>query len=615
MDDKALAGFITEFYQQHNEDSKIILLIVNTVKRALAVYDFITKKVKGSADRIRLIHSRFRGNEREQWKDFLHKDKLKQFKLVIATQVVEAGVDISADILITDLAPWASMIQRFGRCARYGGTGEVHVIDIDTSKPNNALPYDAEELDATRQYALTALEDVSIASLDDLDAYLESKPDMIRALYPYEPQHLIVRHELDELFDTTADLTGADLDISRFIRSGVERDCSVFWYNLDAVKDIDTLRDVKYQPCREELCSIPVYELDNLIKKVKEKKKDIRFVACVWNYLENTWEELRTNTQPGRIVMLNQKDGGYHLLRGFTGDPADAVDPIPEKEIISGLDELADLAQNADNLSQSGRITIAQHDAETIQWGKSLCDALRIPEEQADVLLLALAFHDYGKCHPQFQSMIKENAQGDLAKAPNSEWTAPNGNRWIRHELASALGLMEVLAQTNRMHPALLGEWKDYIEIGVIKPMDENCTPSEAGYILDKLSKDDFNLLLYLVAAHHGKVRASLHATPDDQNGLREADNEMPIRGIYNGDELPSVDIALPDGAELKTPAIRLHLDAANMGLSNRYGASWSERVDEIMQKYGPFQLSWMESLIRVADIQASKGIPAASAL
>ena len=38
--------------------------------------------------------------------------------------------------------------------------------------------------------------------------------------------------EFDELFDTTPDLTGADLDISRFIRSGDERDLQVFWIDV-----------------------------------------------------------------------------------------------------------------------------------------------------------------------------------------------------------------------------------------------------------------------------------------------------------------------------------------------------------------------------------------------
>lgn len=44
---------------------------------------------------------------------------VEQTREVVATQAVEAGVDVSARVLITELAPWSSLVQRFGRCNRY----------------------------------------------------------------------------------------------------------------------------------------------------------------------------------------------------------------------------------------------------------------------------------------------------------------------------------------------------------------------------------------------------------------------------------------------------------------------------------------------------------------
>ena len=35
-------------------------------------------------------------------------------RIIVATQVVEAGVDISATTLVTELSPWSSLVQRFG---------------------------------------------------------------------------------------------------------------------------------------------------------------------------------------------------------------------------------------------------------------------------------------------------------------------------------------------------------------------------------------------------------------------------------------------------------------------------------------------------------------------
>ena len=49
----------------------------------------------------------------------------------MATQVIEAGVDLSSQLLITDLAPYASLVQRFGRCNRAGELTEARIFWVD----------------------------------------------------------------------------------------------------------------------------------------------------------------------------------------------------------------------------------------------------------------------------------------------------------------------------------------------------------------------------------------------------------------------------------------------------------------------------------------------------
>src|SRR5690606_22559501 len=76
------------------------------------------------APAIHMVHGRFRGAERRAWSnDFLHRDAAMPAagRILIATQVIEAGVDVSASLLITELAPWSSLVQRCGRAARYPG--------------------------------------------------------------------------------------------------------------------------------------------------------------------------------------------------------------------------------------------------------------------------------------------------------------------------------------------------------------------------------------------------------------------------------------------------------------------------------------------------------------
>ena len=76
---------------------------VNTVERAKAVYAELEKLRKKSATpKLLLVHSRFRSHERQQLnKQLQDKREAAADRIVVATQVVEAGVDISSRTLIT----------------------------------------------------------------------------------------------------------------------------------------------------------------------------------------------------------------------------------------------------------------------------------------------------------------------------------------------------------------------------------------------------------------------------------------------------------------------------------------------------------------------------------
>ncbi|MFI7342976.1 CRISPR-associated helicase Cas3' [Streptomyces sp. NPDC050085] len=82
--------------------------------------------------RLRLLHSRFRTRDRrtitEECETAFGKDGPRpQASILIATQIVEQSLDLDFDLLITDLAPIALIIQRAGRCQRHKGpTHDLH---------------------------------------------------------------------------------------------------------------------------------------------------------------------------------------------------------------------------------------------------------------------------------------------------------------------------------------------------------------------------------------------------------------------------------------------------------------------------------------------------------
>jgi CRISPR-associated endonuclease/helicase Cas3 len=81
----------------------------------------------------------------------------------------------------------------------------------------------------------------------------------------------------------------------------------------------------------------------------------------------------------------------------------------------------------------------------------------------------------------------------------------------------------------------------------------------------------------------------------------------MPIRGVMEGDVIPSIMLTMSNGQAVRIPTTTLSLEPANIGLSSLTGMSWTERSIELLKQHGPFTLSWLEALLRAADCRASK--------
>lgn len=603
---------------------KVTLVVCNTVARACETWAELQKLVDGSE--LELVHSRFRPEERAGWRArFLDRPACRPGvdRIIVATQVVEAGVDISAGCVITELAPWPSLVQRIGRCARYGGIGELHVIDRGRDD-KTAAPYAVEELEGAWD-ALAKLEDVGVASLEDFEEALSD--ERRAALYPYAPSHLLLRRELDELFDTTPDLTGAQLDIGRFIRGGDDRDVQVFWHDVPLRAEGSKARGAPprtYRPRRAELCSVPFLDVRNWLcgeesKSQRKPRLRANMRAWVWDWIDGEWQTAtRAAILPGRIVCVAADCGGYDTARGFAPDArlAPVVPPVTLPESIEQQSQ-ADDAEDAEDLSMSEWKTLACHGGEAATIARRIGEDVGLSCRLVEILELAARWHDLGKAHPVFQGAIRHPERprrDDLAKAPSKAWLRPPGtyrtvdNRetraGFRHELASALALFAVLERYAPEHPALLGPWRQVLELTeVAVPAAMATDPSEIERAVLACTAEEFDLLAYLVLAHHGKVRVALNASPKDQSYRPTDARGLPIRGVRDGDELPP--ITLQPGTR-PIAALRLTLAPAALGLSPRTGRSWRERTLDLQEKYGPGALAWLEALLIAADRRAS---------
>lgn len=121
----------------HAQASKKVLVVVNTVQRAIDLFEEVRQAWDG---RTLLAHSRFYDDDRQSKErdieSLFGKEAVIDRCLLIATQVVEVGLDISCDLLLTDIAPIDALVQRIGRCARWGGRGRVIAFtELETTRP------------------------------------------------------------------------------------------------------------------------------------------------------------------------------------------------------------------------------------------------------------------------------------------------------------------------------------------------------------------------------------------------------------------------------------------------------------------------------------------------
>lgn len=139
---------------ENKSDAKV-LLVANTVAQAQLWAKQLRETPElrhlDNSDQFVLLHSRFKRkdrNEREQRLQKVLEPGLLPC-ICVSTQVVEVSLDISFDMIITQVAPIDGLVQRLGRVNRrrdrQTGLADVHVLGV----PPQCLPYKREVLEAT----------------------------------------------------------------------------------------------------------------------------------------------------------------------------------------------------------------------------------------------------------------------------------------------------------------------------------------------------------------------------------------------------------------------------------------------------------------------------------
>lgn len=131
-----------------------VLIVANTVGRAVQIWDEANEQCGEFVDRIYCYHSRFKYRcRRERHREVVHALKRDATgpELAVTTQVCEVSLNISADLLVSELAPIPALIQRLGRLNRVNDPrpdAEAHFV-----RSGNWLPYREEAYGNWRESA------------------------------------------------------------------------------------------------------------------------------------------------------------------------------------------------------------------------------------------------------------------------------------------------------------------------------------------------------------------------------------------------------------------------------------------------------------------------------
>lgn len=108
--------------KHHLDNDKQVLICVNSVDLSQRLYDELKQYNP------KLLHGRFNTKDREQ-----AEYGIKESRLLIGTQAIEVSLDISYDVMYTEISPFDSLQQRFGRINRRGDKGLSDIFIYDNT--------------------------------------------------------------------------------------------------------------------------------------------------------------------------------------------------------------------------------------------------------------------------------------------------------------------------------------------------------------------------------------------------------------------------------------------------------------------------------------------------
>lgn len=549
------------------------------------------------AERVGLLTGTLRGAEREVltdsalWRRFerTNSTDYNGFAVfLVATAAGEVGIDLDADHVIMDLAALDSVIQRIGRVNRSGtqAASDVHIVysskDIQNDPNKDAWKHRyarAANCSLTILGQMDSLSPIAIQALDPVKLGEAASP----GARPAPPDQ--GRVELLAATSAKVEIPPVGIHLRGVTDEPDYAETQVLWrrdVGLLLSAGLDAARDAlaMHHPRPREILKLPsriaAAELDKIAKKLGD-------FQCLMMSPDGELIALSVSPDDRQLqrvlgfatVILPVNVGGLSPM-GFLDatcagkqvqDLADdednvrfieGVDESPDRELPAWIENavfwriplpdetdetgevsrwltfarrrLGELSLDAESdLSRLARNVqgLAEHNQRVGQAAGRLGRALGLDPDIVEALETAAGLHDEGKSRALWQRAAGNTSPQPIAKS-----------------------------RRGRFRPALLGGYRH--EFGSLAIADRQLQ-------IDQSHSAGRDLLLHLIAAHHG------HARPGFPN-QRQWDRELP------DDQC------------------------------RQLARDTEERFFRLQKRYGPWALAWLEALLKSADAWVSSG-------
>jgi CRISPR-associated endonuclease/helicase Cas3 len=236
------------------------------------------------------------------------------------------------------------------------------------------------------------------------------------------------------------------------------------------------------------------------------------------------------------------------------------------------LEDGVELTTDSDDSFHAGRaVSLAEHSADVETFAREYATHCGLGKGLAEHIAIAAWLHDIGKADRRFQLMLRGGSEIEFFKdeAPWAKSAMPPGAREA-HRRAQ---------QKSGYPPGARHEVQSLAMLQArLKSVEE--TLKKAG----ATKEPDLDLVLHLVASHHGYCRPFAPAVVDEH----------------------PVDVTLAEHASNTFGKIDFGPTTSRNEL-HRLDSPLADRFWALISKYGWLELCWLEAILRLADHRASE--------